>query len=1078
MAEAALFGVASEIIKRVGSLVVKEIADLWGLKDELEKLVVIVSTIQNVLLDAEEAYEKNHQVKSWLMELKQVMYDADDLLDEYTAEALKRQILASGDAANKEVSKNFHLVFSSMKDFILAIKTRHKMKSIRERLDCMAANRKFHLAEYPFETRFVAREREQTHSYVRAEEVIGRDDDKNAILKFLLTPSHIQDDVSIISIIGIGGLGKTTLAQLVCNDELVKKNFEIHMWVCISDIFDIRLILEKMIKSATEKDLPQNMEIDQLQKLFRRKIEGKKYILVLDDVWNEIPKKWLDLRGLLMGGARGSKVLITTRSKLVADSAGADSLYFLGGLSRNQSWSLLKQMAFRRQEQELNDPRLKEMGLEIVDKCSGVPLAIRSVGRVLYSKRTVAEWSDFKNSKLAKVALQEDGIIPILKLSYDHLPSHLKQCFAYSSIFPKDYRIDRMALINLWMAQGFIPSSDVDPNKERLGNEYFMDLLWRSFFQDVQEDELGNIVNFKMHDLMHDLAQLVAGTECMIVDFSSGKLDKRVRHVSYSCNFDLSWTRGTSYSGADKLRSFLLLNQSPFHSVPNKPFYDTVVGSFRGLRSLNMSNSGVTMLPVSISNLTLILTSCYNLEKLPTHMEKLINLRHLDIDRCANLKQVSCGLGKLQSLQSLGTGGITISRQSCWLTELKDLNNLHGELRIVDLGHDDDATLEWKDVNLKDKRNLQSLVVEWGPESHEDEGVLNDVKMLEDIKGLWSLKQLMIEWYGGARFPNWMMQDLRSYLPNLVKIRLDSCFRCQYLPPLHQLACLKDLYLGDLSDIECIIEFGEVEVRPSGGDFFPVLAELWIVNMPNLKKWWRKEEASKELLPSIPHLSYLVILDCPNLLSLPLLPSLEKLDVYGVNEKLLSPQMSTAESSSSLCRLKKLRIGEVHKLESLSEKWLQNLTSLEFMWISDCPRLMSLSQGLPHLSSLEILGISNCKDIDFKEVESGSSVQSKGFLNLRSVTIKEAAKPDCLPQRFELFPNLEKLEIESCSGLVSLPESIGNLQSLKRLRIFDCQQLTSLPTAVSSLAGLQELELSSCPRVMEKMPSRERRRSA
>ncbi|KAI6674098.1 hypothetical protein NL676_002004 [Syzygium grande] len=1051
MAEAALFSVASEIIKRVGSLIVNEIAELWGLKDELEKLVVVVSTIRNVLLDAEEAYEKNHQVKSWLVELKQVMYDADDLLDECTTEALRRQISASGDAADKGVIKNFHLIFSSMKDFILAIKTRHKIKGIRERLDRIAANRKFHLAEYPFETRLVVREREQTHSFVRAEEVIGRDDDKIAILKFLLTPSNTQENVSIISIIGIGGLGKTTLAQLVCNDELVKKNFEIHMWVCISDVFDVKLIIEKMIKSATDKDLPQNMEIDQLQKLFRREIEGKTYMLVLDDVWNEIPTKWLDLRGLLMGGARGSKILITTRSKLVADSAGADILYFLGGLSRNQSWSLLKQMAFRRQEQELNDPHLKEIGLEIVDKCSGVPLAIRSVGRVLYSKTTLAEWSDFKNSKLAK---------------------------------------------------GFIPSSDMDPNKERLGNEYFMDLLWRSFFQDVQEDELGNIVNFKMHDLMHDLAQLVAGTECMIVDLSSGKLDKRVRHVSHSSNFDLSWTRETSYSGADKLRSFLLLNQSPFHSMPNKLFYDTAIGSFRGLRSLNMSNSGVTMLPISISNLvhlryldiswnpditllpntitdllnlqTLILTSCYNLQNLPTQMEKLINLRCLDIDGCANLKQVPCGLGKLQSLQSLGKGGITISRQSCWLTELKDLNNLDGELRLVDLGHDDDATLEWKGVNLKDKQNLQSLIVEWGPESHENEGVLNDVMMLEDIKALWSLKQLMIEWYGGARFPKWMVDDLMSYLPNLVKVRLDSCFRCQHLPPLHQLAYLKDLYLGDLSNIECIIECeGVAEVRPSGCDFFPVLAQLWIVNMPNLKKWWRKEEASKELLPSIPHLSYLVILDCPHLLSMPLLPSLEKLDVYGVNEKLLSPQSSTAESSSSLCRLKKLRIGEVLKMESLSGKWLQNLTSLEFMWISDCPKLMSLSQGLSHLSSLEILGISNCKDIDFKEVDSGSSMQSKGFLNLRSMTIKEAAKPDCLPQRLEQFPNLEKLEIESCSGLVSLPESIGNLQSLQRLRIFDCQKLISLPTAVSSLTGLQELELSGCPIVMAKMPRRE-----
>ena len=135
------------------------------------------------------------------------------------------------------------------------------------------------------ETNVVTRKREPTHSFVREEDVIGREEDKNAII-LLLLESNMEENVLVIPIVGIGGLGKTTLAQYVYNDENVKSYFKLKMWVCISDVFNLKVILEKIIASATSNALG-NLEIDQLQSQLHENIFQKKYLLVLDDLWNE-----------------------------------------------------------------------------------------------------------------------------------------------------------------------------------------------------------------------------------------------------------------------------------------------------------------------------------------------------------------------------------------------------------------------------------------------------------------------------------------------------------------------------------------------------------------------------------------------------------------------------------------------------------------------------------------------------------------------------------------------------------------------------------------------------------------------
>ncbi|XP_028117250.1 putative disease resistance protein RGA3 [Camellia sinensis] len=348
--------------------------------------------------------------------------------------------------------------------------------------------------------------------------------------------------------------------------------------------------------------------MDQLQQNLRRCLDGKRFILVLDDVWSE-NCEWIELEDLLMGGEKGSKIIVTTRSEKVALIMGVTSLYHLKGLSEDDSWSLFKQLAFRRRQLAEN-PSLVTIGKEILKNCAGVPLAIRTVRNLLYLKDTEIEWLIVKE-KLWEIDQDENHILPTLKVSYDYLASHLKPCFAYCSLFPKSCHIEKETLIKLWMAQWFVHSSGKDHDFEDIADEYFKDLLFRSFFRDVDEDENG-YKSFKMHDLIHDLAQLVAGTEYFLVNTSVENMSERTYHVAFdstSCSSS-SWEVPASMLNARKIRTFFL----PGKQGPGKrATQDALISSFTCLRTLDLHYSGI--------------------ENVPSFVGKLKNLRYLDLSR-------------------------------------------------------------------------------------------------------------------------------------------------------------------------------------------------------------------------------------------------------------------------------------------------------------------------------------------------------------------------------------------------------------------------------------------------------------
>ncbi|TYH47235.1 hypothetical protein ES332_D11G396900v1 [Gossypium tomentosum] len=1118
MAEAIAFDLALQLITKLSSFTLSQIGLCWNVKDDLDDLKSTVSTIKAVLLDAEERSVTSQLVKDWLEKLKDVLYDADDLLDDFSTEALRKDLLG-GNKLTKEV----RLFFSSSNQFAYGLKMGRKIKTIRARLISIGSEAKvFNLVERdrPMETSFMTKKRQLTHSF--KDKIIGRGDDKAALLKLVLE-FESEENVYIIPIVGFGGLGKTALAQFVYNDEMVENHFELMMWVCVSDVFDVKIIVENMIKSATGKAPDQNLEMDQLQKQLREIIGGKKYLLVLDDIWNEEWEKWVSLKELLVGGAKGSRIIVTTRSLRVAKITSKCQPYVLKGLSDNDAWSLFKEIAFEQRSADSTDSGFVEIGKLILERCCGVPLVIRTIAGTLSFKETKSEWLSFKDNKLARISQNEGEILPTLKLSYDHLPSHLKHCFAYCRLYPKDYEIEVQALVKFWIAQGFIKQLNQSQSLEEIGFGYFKDLVERSFFQEVEGD-LMEEMRCKMHDLMHDLAESVAGMESSIVDSNKNASDvgEKCRHISINPSL-IPLFKGK------KLRTLLHFQDGIIQDFSYET-WDLIIANCRCLRVLDLRwlatemispsiyklkhlryldlscNFHLKILPKSICKiqnlLALKLDFCTRLKELPKKIEKLVNLIHLGCKYCWDLTHMPRGIGKLTSLETLSMFVVDKdgSHGGADLSELRLLNNLRGDLEIRNLGFVKNAKEKFKAANLKGKQHLRSLVLQWGGVNHDDE------KSLEDLQPHPNLKELCIRgWRGDAKFPSWI-----SFLTNLVKFFIsDGNFK--YFPSFAQLPCLELLEIGGCTKLEYMDDNSLKGSQGEPQSFFPSLKLLNLEDCPNMKSWWRTtkpiDDDSNEddttvmgtSTMAFPCLSSLTIYKCP-LTLMPLYPSLdEDLMLSNTSSRPLKQTIKmningkAPSASTSSLPLSKLKSFHVHSIEGLDthtlDECLQHLTSLKRLTIGDCkevdlegmqweplknlsylmvhdiPKLVSLPIWLQHLVQLKTLEIHNCNGL-----RSLLPVfQHLTFLEEFEVNgCKELELSGAGIQIFQDHTSLRSLRLQNIPKCQHLPEWLQHLANLQLLYLVNLPNLTSLPDEMSCLTSLEYLEIKEIPQLEER----------
>ncbi|XP_039169698.1 putative disease resistance protein RGA1 [Eucalyptus grandis] len=709
-----------------------------------------------------------------------------------------------------------------------------RAKEIRQRLEGIAAyGRYLRLRECAEDVRVERRERLDSFAY--DEEIIGRENAKSAIMKLLLH-SDTDELISFLSIWSDSGIGKTALARCLYEDEMVKKHFDLRIWV--NDFCNLEGELRKIRgRETTERE----DDVLQLQR----------YLLVIDDLGHEDARRWRSLKSLWIGGARGSKILITTCHQYLAEATSTSLSYSLEALRTESSVDLLMKMACQ-EEKEIRNPIKVDVGRWIVKMCDGIPLAIRMIGSLLFSKKTEEEWLHLER-EISGFSLNSISLSLIIELSYDHLPSQLKQCFAFCSLFPRDWVINKQKLTSLWMAAGFIqPIDNVGQDIEDIAHDYFMDLLRRNFFQDCTKDELGNVMSCKMHLLVHDLARHVAGTEYKKIHHSLRDIDRRTRHASWNSTLNLSEVDPYIHR-AYCLRTFIKTSQRKGLGCETQMGEKTLhelISSFKFLCALDLHDSGIEKLSSSICELkhltfldlsenegiirlpdsvtrletlqVLKLNMCYNLKELPRDIRKLVNLRQLEISNCNALSYMPQGMGELTLLRTL-TDFILPGDDSCpknysGLGELNRLNNLRGSLRIEVKGEIKYAVAESNAANLKEKNSLVSLVLVFA-------GKESDEVLLTELQPSLNLRSLEIRCYGGKRFPSWM-----SCMPKLVQLRLFDCARCNSLPSLGELASLKHLEIGELP----IAEYTESDNHTLSS--LPNLSTLRICKSPNLER--------------------------------------------------------------------------------------------------------------------------------------------------------------------------------------------------------------------------------------------------
>ncbi|KAM4097957.1 hypothetical protein ACJW30_07G041100 [Castanea mollissima] len=1107
MADAILYGVVQTIIESLGSSTLEQIGLIKGVKDDLEKMNDTVLAIQAALEDAEEQQVQNHQDEHWLMKFREVVFDADDLLSDFSTRVFRHKVMG-GD----KMAKKVRIFFSSSNQIVFSHKMACKIKAMRERLDDIAYNRNnFQWIQRPSETRAMTRERETkvvmgkraTHPFVRKEEVIGREKDKKAIIG-LLQDFDVQKNVSFISIVGIGGLGKSTLAQYIYNDEMVNAHFELKMWVCVSDVFDVKTIVENMIASATKKK-PENLLMEQLQDELLKILNQKIYLLVLDDVWIEDKITWDNLKTLLLDGKRGSKVVITTRNKLVATITSPNSQYFLKSLSDDQSWDLLKQMAFE-EGKETIDSDFEVIGRDIVKKCKGVPLAIKVIGSVLYFKKSADDWLNIKNNELTNVT--ENGILPVLKLSYNHLSSHLKCCFAYCSLFPKDYVIDKLTLIQLWIAQGFIQSLDTNKPLEDIADQYFMDLHWRSFFQEAEEYK-GLNMKFKMHDLIHDLAQSVSKSECTLVDINANNVNEKVRHLSFPFyNISIFKENLSKLVKANKIRTFILAyNEWEYdQGTIEESTLKKLISTFRYLRALDLHGLNMKMLPNTIGtlmHLKYLDLSSNDIEVLPSCITKLVNLQTLKLSQCKKLRELPVDIQKMVSLKHLEVSSSDIEVLPSSITKLVNLQTLKLRrlLKLRELPVDIQKMVNLKHLDLERCENLTHMpcglrqltslqtlslfVASKGPAgSSEHCSGLADLNKLNELRGKLEIRNLAWVKDATSEFKAANLKE-KQYLSEL-ELRWnsegddgvdanDGENSMNSLQPHGSLKSLKvDGYMGVrvsswlsfLTNLDKLFIFGckKCQYLPPLYQL-PTLRWLCIRGMDGLE-YMTEGDMNDEISASLaspstfsPSLRRLVLEDCPNL----------KGWWRSVDKGNEATTTSTISSSSS-------STNHYHQ-------HIPSFPRLSYLCLASCPKMTcmplfpKLNQGLVLLNSswkvVEKTIEMNNRGGRASSFPSSSSSSSSSFSpplsKLKVLRLCEIQELESLPE--EWFKNLTSLGtsfIEWCPNLKSLPEGMSHLTSLQQLSIKHCPNLTSLPEGMSHLTSLQSLTIWGCPQLKQR----------
>ncbi|KAL6329431.1 hypothetical protein AAG906_020864 [Vitis piasezkii] len=895
----------------------------------LRKLQMKLLEVQAVLNDAEAKQITNLAVKDWVDELKDAVYDAEDLVDDITTEALRRKM--ESDSQTQEITDTLEY---------LSQKRCSRLKKALEKI-CQKDGRRL----------------------------------------------PCGNKISVIALVGMGGIGKTTLAKLVYNDRRVVEFFDLKAWVCVSNEFDLVRITKTILK-AIDSGTPDDNDLNLLQHKLEERLTRKKFLLVLDDVWNEDYNDWDSLQTPFNVGLYGSKIIVTTRINKVAAVMHSVHTHHLAKLSSEDCWSLFAKHAFENGNSSPH-PKLEEVGKEIVKKCDGLPLAAKTLGGALYSEEGFLQQSEKGKKTMEEIG---DGYF------YDLLSrSFFQKSGSNKSYFVMHDLMNDLAQLISGKVCVQLKDSKMNEIPEKLRHlSYF-----RSEYDRFERFEILNEVNSLRTFLPLNLE----------IWPREDKVSKR------------TYPYGSRYVFEFRLSTRVwndLLMKVQYLRVLSLCYYEITdlsdsIGNLKHLRYLDLTYTLIKRLPESVCNLynlqTLILYYCKYLVELPKMMCRMISLRHLDI-RHSKVKEMPSHMGQLKSLQKLSN--YIVGKQSeTRVGELRELCHIGGSLVIQELQNVVDAK-DASEANMVGKQYLDELELEWNRGSDVEQNGADIV--LNNLQPHSNIKRLTIYGYGGSRFPDWLGGP--SIL-NMVSLRLWNCKNVSTFPPLGQLPSLKHLYILGLVEIERVgAEFYGTE--PS----FVSLKALSFQGMPKWKEWLCMGGQGGEF----PRLKELYIMDCPKLTGdLPThLPFLTSLWIKEC-EQLVAPlprvpairQLVTRSCDISQWKelpplLKDLSIQNSDSFESLLEEgMLQSNTCLRELRIRNC----SFSRPLCRVClpiTMKSLYIEECKKLEFLLPEFlKCPLPSLAYLAIIRSTCNSLILPTRQLPKFNLSQNLRSQGLES-----------------------------------------------------------------
>lgn len=860
----------------------------------VERLGNMVIRIRTVLADAEEREITDQSEKRWLHELKQVAYDAEDILSEFNYHWDSTEIEHQEQTDNRK--RKFEItnsLFSPRYDSLFL----YQIENIITRFDDIChARDTLCLREEDGIRKFQSRGRSPSSSFLNPLEIFGRESEKREVINALLTKTETLTtrkrtknetrfvSSRVIALVGMAGIGKTTVAKLVFNDNNIQKHFQLKGW--ISDFYDEIAITKSIIESFTYKECG-FCQLDMLRSQLKDVLKEKKFFLVLNDLRDENLYHWEIMEWLIIYGAEGSRILITTENNNIAERMGANISIPLGGLSRMDSWELFSHHAFNTRNITMVPPKILEIGQKIVDKCSGVPLILKALGALLAFSTEEKTWEYFLQSNAWDLEECRNSM-RILNLSYHGLPTHLKSCFKNCAMFPKGYEFEMDSLVRIWAAQGLIRADD--SRQIEVGRMYVHELLRRSFFQNKVVH--GKKCKFTMHNLMHDLSKWIVGEETVIVE--NKELDNNIyndfRHLTILVKIDGSvlfnprcqslrslFIYSYNQSRFDLDRNFFNHNFLHYLHVLDLYFWKATelpesISNFKHLRFLGLSGQS---LPESICNLrnlrTLEIRTRGKQLTLPKKIYLLKNLRHL-IFSPWDVSMIPSGIGMLTNLQTLSAFAVSKEEGSATLNELRKLKNLRDELHITGLHHILHENTNYS-VCPKLAGNLTHLTLHWST-FNKSQNQNNDEKLLCILQPPTSIQNIVVNGYRGAKLPTWFENQ---QFTRLAYLKLDNCTNCKRLPAVGQLPALKHLKLEGLKKLQNVGQefYGNYMVS------FPSLETLSFYDMPELEKLYRRSGERSDF----PCLRELHMSLCQKLRSIQLsnLPNLQKASINWCN---------------------------------------------------------------------------------------------------------------------------------------------------------------------------------------------------